>query len=189
MDTEIKTNVNFLEDKNFRLKLEKVNTLVEAVTPYIKENSKILFVDSQKEPTTEFTIKSKNVSVETIFLENDEDFLNYPDDKLESYDYVVVNPLRYRLNCVMKKLFSTKVPFVLIVHFKEALFVNKERLTLMNENNCSFMSFYKSFLSKGKDGGEPEMKVFPLETIFLCRDVFPEKFLSVKIRKNTLTFI
>ena len=189
MNMEIKTTVNFLEDKSFRLEIGKVNGLVEAVTPYIKENAKILFVDSQKACTTEITIKNKTVLADTIFFENDEDFANYPDNKLESYDYIVVNPFRYRLNYVMKKLFSTKVPFVLIVHFKDALFANKERLRLMNENNCSFISFYKSFLSKGKDGKEPEMKVFPLETIFLCRDIFPEKFLSVKIRENTLTFI
>lgn len=108
---EIKTNVNFIEDRIFRLEQGKTNALVETITPYVKEGSEILFINSQKESSAELTIGNKNVSIEVIFLDNEEDFINYPNDMLESYDYVVVNPLRFRLTYTMKKLFSTKVPF------------------------------------------------------------------------------
>ena len=186
---EIKTNVNFLEDRIFRLEQGKTNALVETITPYVKEGSKILFINSQKESRAELTVGNKNVSVEVIFLDNEEDFINYPNDMLESYDYVVVNPLRFRLTYTMKKLFSTKVPFLMICHLKEVLFASSERLKLLNANNCGIIYFYKTFTFENEEKGKSEDKIFPLGITFLCRDIFPEKFLSVTIRKNVLTFI
>nr|DAX18278.1 MAG TPA: hypothetical protein [Caudoviricetes sp.] len=186
---EIKTNVDFLEDKVFRLEWGKTNALVEAITPYVKEGAKILFINSQKESSTELTLGNKNVSVEVIFMENEEDFINYPNDVLESYDYVIVNPFRFRLTYAMKKLFSTKVPFVMIFHLREVLFESKERLKLLNNNDCGLVYFYKTFTFKNEEKGKSEDKIFPLGITFLCRDLFPEKFLSVTIRKNILSFI
>lgn len=77
----------------------------------------------------------------------------------------------------------------MICHLKEVLFASSERLKLLNANNCGIIYFYKTFTFENKEKGKSEDKIFPLGITFLCRDIFPEKFLSVTIRKNVLTFI
>ena len=65
---EIKTNVNFIEDRIFRLEQGKTNALVETITPYVKEGSKILFINSQKESSVELTVGNKKCFNRSYFL-------------------------------------------------------------------------------------------------------------------------
>lgn len=147
-----------------------------------------MVVNCNKRSIFSLAFGREGFDVENIYFEEESDFVNYPNEKLEAYDYVFFFPFNFRITYVMEKLFSTKVPFIIFSAAKNSLFLNDKRLEMINDNKCELMFFFKAYAlpKKYNRGGE---LVNETNFMFLCRDVLTDKIMSAKIYEDSVELV
>nr|DAN50377.1 MAG TPA: hypothetical protein [Caudoviricetes sp.] len=161
---------------------------VNAIVPFLKKEGKFLIINCTEKDVFSSVLKKEGFKVDTIYFEEESDFINYPNEKLEAYDYVFFFPFNFRVTYVMEKLFSTKVPFAMLDIVKESLFANNKRLGMINNNKCELMFFYYISLVDKADGGAREYSE-STGLVFLCRDVLTDKIMSAKIYEDSVELV
>lgn len=161
---------------------------VNAIFPFLKKESKILVVNCNKRSIFSLAFKREGFDVEDIYFEEESDFINYPNEKLEAYNYVFFFPFNFRITYVMEKLFSTKVPFIIFSAAKNSLLLNEKRLGMINDNKCELMFFFNAYALPKKYGRKGEL-IRETNFAFLCRDVLTDKIMSAKIYEDSVELV
>lgn len=114
--------------------------------------------------------------VEFSHIENDdEDFFNY---EPYEWDIIVSNPPYSIRNDILRRAFSFKKPFALLMN-TNGLFDSKERWDLFSKNNFSLF-YLKGRVNYMREYGKVEKSSPPFQSAYITSNIFKEKIVFEK---------
>jgi hypothetical protein len=92
---------------------------------------------------------------------------------MKNCDYIISNPPYSVRNEILKRMFSFKIPFMLLMN-TNGIFDSKVRWELFSENNFTLL-YLSGRVNYMKEYGVEEKSSPPFQSAYICSGVFKEK--------------
>tara|TARA_R110001632_G_C11145157_1_gene396664 strand:- start:69 stop:623 length:555 start_codon:yes stop_codon:yes gene_type:complete len=154
---------------------------IKPILKYLKPNSTIWCPFDTQHSLYVIMLKENGHSVVHTHLNDGIDFFDTPTPK--DIDYIISNPPYSLKNEVLKKLFSIKVPFAMLLGVV-GIFESKKRFQLFKENKFEIMYFnrrvsYFKYYSNRK----PELNP-PFSSVYITSGFLPDRIVFEEIDKK-----
>jgi hypothetical protein len=141
------------------------------ILKHLKPNSKIWCPFDKEESNFVKMLKKEGHDVKSTHIDEGEDFFKL--EPMKNCDYIISNPPYSVRNEILKRMFSFKIPFMLLMN-TNGIFDSKVRWELFSENNFTLL-YLSGRVNYMKEYGVEEKSSPPFQSAYICSGVFKEK--------------
>lgn len=158
---------------------------IEPLLKYLKPKSKILCPFDTEESLYVKVLEENGHYVQFEHVNEGKYFFKRSGDSFHFFDYIISNPPYSKKTEVLEKLFSTNVPFAMLLGVV-GIFESKNRFDLFKNNKFEVMYFDKR-ISYMRDytSGKTELNP-PFSSVYICHNVLPQQIVFEEVNKKNI---